>query len=74
MKEFAVIPFNSDVISDKYLVSNMLGAWDMLDRDDFNLLSSFKCDKGTRYLTGCMKKEFWLTNPMSTSLSMITGI
>jgi His-Xaa-Ser system radical SAM maturase HxsB len=47
MKEFAVIPFNSDVISDKYLVSNMLGAWDMLDRDDFNLLSSFKCDKGT---------------------------
>jgi len=45
MKNFAVVPFNSNIILDKYLVSNMLGAWDILNKRDFNLLSSFKYER-----------------------------
>ncbi|MFA5337497.1 MAG: His-Xaa-Ser system radical SAM maturase HxsB [Candidatus Omnitrophota bacterium] len=47
MKNFAVIPFNSNIILDKHLVSNMLGAWDILDNRDFRLFSSFKCGQDT---------------------------
>lgn len=56
MKNFAVIPFNSNIISDKYLVSNMLGAWDILDKRDFNLLNSFKCDTDTALLNRLREK------------------
>ncbi|MCF7870315.1 MAG: His-Xaa-Ser system radical SAM maturase HxsB [Candidatus Omnitrophica bacterium] len=44
-KEFAVIPFNSDRIKDKYLVSNLLGKWDLLDKQEFGQLNSLKLNK-----------------------------
>jgi len=46
-KDFAVIPFNSGAIADKYLISNMLGGWDILGENDFKLFSSLKCNRGT---------------------------
>lgn len=46
-KEFSIIPFNSSIIKDKYLVSNVLGKWDFLDKEEFNLLSSLQITKGT---------------------------
>jgi len=46
-KDFAVIPFNSGVVAQKHLISNMLGGWDILCEDDFRLFSSFKCDRST---------------------------
>ncbi|MCF7888082.1 MAG: radical SAM protein [Candidatus Omnitrophica bacterium] len=44
-KKFAVIPFNSDRIKDKYLVSNLLGKWDLLDKQEFRQLNSLKLNK-----------------------------
>ena len=45
--DFAVLNFNSARIRDKYLVSNMLGAWDFLDADEFRVLHSFRVSKGS---------------------------
>ncbi len=39
-EKYAVIPFNSSKIKGKYLVSNLLGKWDILDKDEFRKLSS----------------------------------
>jgi len=44
-KDFAVIPFGSTLIKDKYLVSNMLGGWDILAKDEFRKLNSFTLDR-----------------------------
>jgi len=46
-KNFAVIPFNYTPINNKYLVSNMLGSWDFLNKDELQTLNSFRCEKGT---------------------------
>jgi len=46
-KDFAIIPFNSGVIAEKYLISNILGGWDILGENDFKLLSSFKINRST---------------------------
>jgi len=43
--DFAVIPFNSTIIKDKYLVSNMLGNWDFLAKDEFKILQSSNLTK-----------------------------
>ena len=40
-KRIAILPFNSTIIKDKYLVSNMLGGWDFLSKEEFRLLHSF---------------------------------
>ncbi len=39
-KDFAVIPFNSTLIKDRYLVSNMFGSWDLLDKAELQTLST----------------------------------
>ncbi|MBL7197606.1 MAG: His-Xaa-Ser system radical SAM maturase HxsB [Candidatus Omnitrophica bacterium] len=41
-RDFAITPFNSMLIKDKYLVSNMLGAWDFLDKGEFEILNSYR--------------------------------
>jgi His-Xaa-Ser system radical SAM maturase HxsB len=46
-KDFAVIPFNHSRIKDRYLVSNILGGWDFLQKDEFRQLSSFSVEKDT---------------------------
>lgn len=43
--DYVVIPFNSGRIKDKYLVSNLLGKWDLLEDKEFQELTSFKLDK-----------------------------
>ena len=37
---FAVLPYNSKKILDKFLVSTQFGGWSLLDRDDFRKLNS----------------------------------
>jgi His-Xaa-Ser system radical SAM maturase HxsB len=46
-QSFATIPFNKRLIKNKYLVSNVLGRWDFLDREEFKIFQSFQCKKGT---------------------------
>ena len=46
---FAVIPFNSAIIKDRYLVSNMLGNWDFLAKDEFKVLQSSNLTKKTPF-------------------------
>ena len=46
---FAVIPFNSTIIKDRYLVSNMLGNWDFLAKDEFKVLQSSNLTKKTPF-------------------------
>lgn len=46
-KDFAVIPFTQRIIKDRYLVSNVLGCWDFLEKDEFRMLSSLNFEAGT---------------------------
>jgi sulfatase maturation enzyme AslB (radical SAM superfamily) len=41
---FAIIPFNQRLIKDKYLVSNFLGGWDFLNKEEFRALNSFRIE------------------------------
>lgn len=43
--DFAVLPYNSTLIKDRYLVTNALGSWDFLDKTEFNELNSFRVGK-----------------------------
>jgi len=43
--EWAVIPFNVEKIKDKYLVTNILGRWAILDTEEFRLLQSFNINE-----------------------------
>jgi uncharacterized protein len=42
-----VLPFNAARIRDKYLVTNMLGAWDVLDSQEFRQLNALRPLPGT---------------------------
>ncbi len=44
---FAVLPFSRRPIKDKYLVSNFLGGWDFLTKDELGKLNSFKIETDT---------------------------
>ena len=44
-KDFAIMPFNSTKLKDRYLVSTCLGSWDFLDKDEFGRLRSFNISK-----------------------------
>lgn len=46
-KDFAIVPFNSTLIQDKYLISNILGGWDLLDKEEFRILNPFNLKKDT---------------------------
>ncbi len=45
--DFAILPFNTARIRGKYLVSNALGAWDLLELSEFRELNSFRLDRGS---------------------------
>lgn len=42
----SLIPFNSERIDDKYLVTNMMGCWDALSEEDFRQLNSLRVLQG----------------------------
>ncbi len=42
----SVLPFNFKMIRGKYLVSNMMGCWDVLDRKEFQELNSLRVLEG----------------------------
>lgn len=44
---FVVLPFNSARINGKHLVSNMMGAWAVLNDEEFRLLHSFRVERKT---------------------------
>lgn len=44
----SVIPFNSEKINDKYLVTNMMGGWDALNEEEFRNLNSLRVLEGGR--------------------------
>ncbi|MFA5008433.1 MAG: His-Xaa-Ser system radical SAM maturase HxsB [Candidatus Omnitrophota bacterium] len=48
-RNLALIPFTRCVIKDKYLVSNFLGGWDFLDKEEFSALNSFKLKTNTPF-------------------------
>jgi His-Xaa-Ser system radical SAM maturase HxsB len=41
-EDFAIVPFNSTIIKDRYLVSNFMGGWDFLDKAEFRKLHSLR--------------------------------
>ncbi len=43
-KGWAVLPYQAELIDEHYLVSNMLGHWDILERDEFKGLERLCCD------------------------------
>ncbi len=46
-RRFAILPFNSTIIKDRYLVSNFLGGWDFLTKEEFKELNSLKVKENT---------------------------
>ncbi|MDE2230973.1 MAG: radical SAM protein [Candidatus Omnitrophica bacterium] len=44
---FSILPFNSEKINDKYLVSNMMGAWDALSEAEFRQFNSLCLQEGS---------------------------
>lgn len=53
---FAVIPFNQRLIKDKYLVSNFLGGWDFLSKEEFSVFNSFRIKSDTPLLNRLYEK------------------
>lgn len=45
--DWAILPYNSEKISGHFLVSNMLGCWDLLDPKEFRELERFSLDEGS---------------------------
>jgi len=46
-RSFTIIPFSQRPIKESYLVSNMLGGWDFLTKEEFRILNSFNLDRGS---------------------------
>ncbi|MBF0330323.1 MAG: His-Xaa-Ser system radical SAM maturase HxsB [Candidatus Omnitrophica bacterium] len=44
INEHVILPFNSAKVRDKYVVSNMMGAWDVLEPSEFRALSTMVID------------------------------
>jgi hypothetical protein len=42
----SILPFNSEKINDKYLVTNMMGCWDALNEKEFRQLNSLQVPQG----------------------------
>jgi len=47
VKDWAVLPYNSKKISGHFLVSNLLGCWDVLDPQEFRALEQFSLDEAS---------------------------
>lgn len=45
--QFSILPFNSEKINDKYLVTNMMGCWDALNEKEYRQLHSFNVRPGS---------------------------
>lgn len=45
VKDWAVLPYNTEKISDHYLISNLLGNWDLLNFDEFKCLEQFSLNE-----------------------------
>ena len=45
VKDWAVLPYNTEKINDHYLISNILGSWDLLDCNEFKRLEQFSLDE-----------------------------
>lgn len=42
----SILPYNSEKINDKYLVTNMMGCWDALNEKEFRQLHSLRVEEG----------------------------
>lgn len=45
-QEWAVLPYNAEKISDRYLITNSLGSWDLLAADEFRRLEQLNMEDG----------------------------
>jgi uncharacterized protein len=52
----SVLPFNSEKINDKYLVTNMMGCWDALDQEEFSRLNSLRVLEGGQLFDRLLQK------------------
>ncbi|MBF0485612.1 MAG: His-Xaa-Ser system radical SAM maturase HxsB [Candidatus Omnitrophica bacterium] len=50
-KDFVILPFNSARLKNKYLVSNVLGAWDFLGPAEFKQFSAFGFSKESPFFS-----------------------
>jgi len=66
VKDWAILPYNTEKINDHYLISNVLGSWDLLDFDEFKCLEQFSLNENDElfnklYDKGLIIKEKNLT-------------
>jgi uncharacterized protein len=52
----SVLPFNSKKIKNKYLVTNMMGCWDALNREEFGELNSLRVLSGGKLFDRLLKR------------------
>ncbi len=71
IKRGGLLPFNSEKISGKYLVVNMLGNWCILDKKEFHLLHSQRIEKNNFLYKKLLQKGMVLTE--SNQEELING-
>lgn len=49
IQDWAVLPYNTEKINDRYLISNVLGSWDILSADEFKRLEQFSLDENDAF-------------------------
>lgn len=69
-QDWAVLPYNAEKISSRYLVSNFFGSWDLLTSDEFKQLEQFRLDEKDKlfkklYDSGMIVKEDNLTRAIT---------
>ena len=45
VKDWAILPYNTEKISGHYLISNVLGSWELLDSNEFKRLEQFSLNE-----------------------------
>lgn len=54
--KFSILPFNSEKINNKYLVSNLMGCWDALNADEFRQLHSLKVEPKSKLFSRLLER------------------
>ncbi|MEW5895211.1 MAG: His-Xaa-Ser system radical SAM maturase HxsB [Candidatus Omnitrophota bacterium] len=61
IKDWAVLPYNSQKINGHYLISNFFGSWDLLTSDEFKRLERFCFDENDKFFNRLLDKGVIVT-------------
>jgi len=60
LKDWALLPYNSAKIRDKYILSTFLGAWTFVNEDEFKLINSLRIENDSALFRKLKKHQFIL--------------